>query len=67
MSHVWCIDCHGNDHICGYGLGAGGFSAYTICECGALLEQVPFDDDECKLPLDKRTPHGLDFVGGNGE
>ena len=34
MSHVWCIDCRGNDHICGFGLAAGGFGAYTICECG---------------------------------
>lgn len=67
MSHVWCIACRGNDHICGFGLAAGGYGAYTICECGELLEHTPLNDDEEHMPPEFCTPHGLEFVGGQDD
>jgi len=42
MSHVSCIKCHSNEHYQGYGFAAGfGLGAYTLCECGAVLEFYP--------------------------
>ena len=41
MSHICCIACHSNEHYQGYGLAAGGIGAYTICECGEILEFKP--------------------------
>jgi hypothetical protein len=68
MSHVWCIECHGNEHVCGFGLAAGGYTTYTFCECGSLLECIPMDDDrEGPLPANQCIPHGLENVGGQDE
>lgn len=41
MSHITCHECGGNDHTTGYGLGVGPMGAYTICDCGVLLEFSP--------------------------
>ena len=38
MSHIKCIECGSNEHFSGYGFAAGGLGAYTICECGFVLE-----------------------------
>jgi hypothetical protein len=38
MSHLTCPKCGGNEHYAGYGFAGGFFGAYTICDCGALLE-----------------------------
>ncbi len=38
MSHLTCPKCQGTEHYRGYGLAGGFMGAYTICECGALLE-----------------------------
>lgn len=64
MSHVWCIDCHGNSHGCGFGLAAGGYASYTFCDCGATLELIPLNDADEPLPNEMRIPHGLEHVGG---
>lgn len=38
MSHIQCPKCQSREHYSGYGFAGGFFGAYTICECGALLE-----------------------------
>ena len=38
MSHIKCKKCGSREHYTGYGLAYGGCGAYTVCECGELLE-----------------------------
>lgn len=53
MSHLICNTCGGSEHYSGFGNAGGVFGAYSICECGAVLELCPdldgmTDDEEEK-------------------
>jgi len=52
MSHLCCVKCKSNKHYHGYGLAAGGIGAYTICECGEVLE---FEQDCSDVDHDEHT------------
>lgn len=65
MSHVYCLRCRKNDHVCQYGIGFGGEALYTICDCGEILEHIGIDDDEGLVPMAKRIPQGLEMTGGS--
>ncbi len=41
MSHLKCVRCGSTDHNSGYGYAAGILGAYSICECGAVLNISP--------------------------
>jgi hypothetical protein len=41
MSHLTCPRCDSAEHHSGYGLAAGPMGAYTICQCGLVMEMRP--------------------------